>query len=204
VILKEVSTLILAAGASRRMGKPKALLPWGATTVLKHLLDIAESAGSGKILVVTGSHREELESALASTGVATHYNPHWENGMGASLASGIEAVEQRFPEAGAVLVLLADQPLVTTSYLGEIRKEHLEHPGCIIASDYGSFAGVPALFPKGFWNSLKGLSSEKGARNLIASNREKCRVLDPGMAITDIDTPQAYQAALQKAGLPQK
>ena len=183
------------------MGQPKALLPWGGTTVVTHLLEIATSSGAGEILVVTGAHHKALEKALDKTSVGIHYNPLWKEGMGASLASGIQAVEAQYPNAGAALVLLVDQPLVTAAYLARIRQEHLEHPDCIIASDYGPFAGVPALFPRVYWNSLRELSSEKGAKKLIASQRDRCRVLEPGMAVTDIDTPQAYREALRKAGI---
>ena len=106
-----------------------------------------------------------------------------------------------FPQAGALLVILVDQPLVSRAYLRKILKEHLDFPSHIIASDYGGFAGVPALFPRPYWEGLKGLSADKGAKALIASHREQCRILDPGPAITDVDTPEAYEKALLEAEL---
>lgn len=119
--------------------------------------------------------------------------------MGTSLASGVREAARRFPDAGALLVILVDQPLVPRAYLKEIRKKHQDFPEEIIASDYGGFAGVPALFPRRFWAALGDLSRDRGAKGLIASHREQCRVLDPGLAITDVDTPEAYQRALRKA-----
>ena len=135
-----------------------------------------------------------------SSGI-THHNPDWKAGMGSSLSSGVREVERRFPGADALLVLLADQPLITRDYLSQIRREHQDYPEYIIASDYGKSAGVPALFPRRFWEALKDLSRDRGAKGLIASRKAECRVLDPGLAISDIDTPEAYAKALQKAGI---
>jgi molybdenum cofactor cytidylyltransferase len=202
--MESVITLILAAGASRRMGKIKALLPWGSKTVLEHLLDETAASGPGKTLIITGAYQEEVLGTLGRLSSLTHYNPDWKSGMGSSLACGVREAERRYPEANALLVLLVDQPLLTRDYLKRIHTEHQRFPAHIIASDYGGFAGVPALFPKRFWEDLKDLSRDKGAKGLIASRKTLCRVLDPGPVITDMDTPEAYQKALRKAGIKPK
>lgn len=196
--MAEVVTLILAAGASRRMGKIKALLPWGQTTILRHLLEEVKASGSDQILLVTGANREEILGEVDGFVLETHHNPDWESGMGSSLSSGVAEAVNRFPDAGALLVILVDQPLVSRAYLRQILRESRDFPTHIIASDYGGFAGVPALFPRHFWEALMDLSTDRGAKGLIASRREQCRVLDPGRAITDVDTPDAYKQALQQ------
>ena len=197
-------TLILAAGASRRMGNIKALLPWGSKTVVEYLMEEAEASGPGETLIVTGAYREEVLGRLGPLSNLTHHNPDWKSGMGSSLASGVREIERRFPQASAALVILVDQPLLTRDYLSRIRLEHQAFPERIIASDYGEFAGVPALFPRRFWHALKDLSRDKGAKGLIASRKAECRVLYPGKAITDMDTPEAYEKALRKAGINPK
>lgn len=197
----ELITLILAAGASRRMGKPKALLPWGKQTVLRHLLTEVQGSGPGEILLVTGAHREAIESEIPDGTAHTCHNPDWEQGMGVSLATGVRTLEHLFPDAGAALVMLVDQPLVTGAYLRMLRKEHQAYPDFLIASGYGGFAGVPAVFPKNFWAALKGLSADRGAKGLIQAHKDQCRVLEAGAAITDIDTPEAYRKALRQAGM---
>jgi len=199
--MEPVITLVLAAGASRRMGTVKALLPWGQKTVLQHLLDEAAASGPGETLIITGAYQEDVLGVLGPSSNRAHHNPDWKAGMGSSLASGVREVERRFPEADALLVLLADQPLITRDYLRQIREAHQGYPEHIIASDYGKSAGVPALFPRRFWKALKDLSRDQGAKGLIASRKTECRVLDPGPAITDIDTPEAYVKALRKAGI---
>jgi molybdenum cofactor cytidylyltransferase len=182
------------------MGAPKALLPWGYTTVLRQVIGEVRASGPGEVLLVTGSHREALLKETEPLDIATHHNPDWESGMGSSLASGVREVRGRYPQAGALLVVLVDQPLLSRGYLRRMRKEHGAYPDHIIASDYGVFAGVPALFPRRYWPDLEALGGDRGARGVIAAHKGTCRILDPGLAITDIDTPQAYRQALLKAG----
>ena len=198
--MKELPTLILAAGASKRMGSPKALLPWGPKNVLRQVVGEVRAAGLGEVLLVTGAHREALQEEAKPLEIPTHYNPDWQSGMGSSLSTGLREVSRRYPQAAALLVVLVDQPLLSRGYLRRIRKEHGAYPNHIIASDYGTFAGVPALFPRRFWPGLEDLEGDRGARGLIAAQKDACRLLDPGLAITDIDTPQAYRQALRKAG----
>lgn len=195
--MDKVAALILTAGASRRMGEPKALLPWGGTTVVEQLIKEIEAAGIQESLLVTGAHHTEIESIITPGVVPICYHPDWERGMGSSIAKGVMEVENRFPHAGAVLILLVDQPLLTKAYIRSILQAHDSNRNCIIASDYGKFAGVPALFPKSFWSELKGIPPGQGAKGLIAKFPRQCRTLNPGRAIMDIDTPEAYRKALE-------
>lgn len=194
--MDKVAALVLTAGASRRMGKPKALLPWGQTTVIQHLLRQIRAAGLTETLLVTGAHHGDIHEALADEGVEICFHPDWELGMGSTISTGIQEVEQRFSDIDAILILLVDQPLITQGYLMRILDAHQNQPDVIIASDYGNFAGAPALFPRNLWKALKSIPPAQGARRLIASYRDECHVLDPADAIADIDTPEAYQKAL--------
>lgn len=194
--MDKVAALILTAGASRRMGSPKALLPWGETTVIQHLLKIIRLAGIKETLLVTGAHHDEIQKANAGEEVQISFHPGWELGMGSSISRGIQEVEERFSDVDAVLILLVDQPLITEGYLSRVLEAHQNQQGFIIASDYGDFAGAPALFPRNFWTALKGIPPAQGARRLIASYRDQCQILDPSHAIADIDTPEAYKKAL--------
>lgn len=194
--MNKVAALILTAGASRRMGTPKALLPWGHTTVIQHLLEQVRLAEFKNTLLVTGAHHDPIQEALAVEEVEISFHPDWELGMGSTISKGIREVEHRFTGVDAVLILLVDQPLITRDYLKRILDAYQNRPEAIIASDYGDFAGAPALFPKRFWAALKGIPTSQGARKLIASYREHCQILDPAGAIADIDTPEAYKKAL--------
>lgn len=194
--MEKVAALILTAGASRRMGTPKALLPWGHTSVIQHLLEQVRLAEFNDILLVTGAHHDPIQEALEAEEVEISFHPDWELGMGSTISKGIREVENRFTGIEAVLILLVDQPLITRDYLKCMLDAYHNRPDAIIASDYGEFAGVPALFPKHFWTALKGIPTALGARKLIASYRKQCQILDPAGAVADIDTPEAYKKAL--------
>ncbi len=199
--MDSIATLVLTAGSSSRMGKPKALLPWGQNTVLRHILQQIQQTGLHNVLLVTGAHHEEIQNALQGESAIICYHPDWDSGMGSSISAGIRAVEQQFEGVNAVLILLVDQPLITAAYLRELMTSHEKDPSIIIASDYGEFAGVPALFPRRFWNDLKGIPPGRGAKGLIARFREQSVILNPKDVIVDIDTPEAYQKALKIAGI---
>lgn len=197
-----VIVLLLAAGASSRMGAPKGLLPWGKSTVLEHILDQARKAGLENRVVVSGAHHHELLAVARPAAIRVCHHPDWEQGMGSSLARGIAYVEEHFPNAGAVLVLLSDQPFVTAKYLREMLGASVASPSVMIASRYGDAAGVPALFPRAFWEELKTLPPGKGAKAFITSHTGQYEALHTGFPLIDIDTPESYQKALALAGSP--
>jgi molybdenum cofactor cytidylyltransferase len=190
--------LILAGGASSRMGgHPKALLPWGKTNVLQHLIRQVKHAGLETCVLVTGAHHDELFPHANPKNLLICRNTEWERGIGSSLSSGIRFLENEFPKTEAVVVLLADQPLVTSEYLAQMLSEYLENPEKIVVSGYGDAAGVPALFPRKYWDSLVKLPPERGAGSFIKSHITHCQVLFPGEILIDIDTPEAYRKALE-------
>jgi molybdenum cofactor cytidylyltransferase len=199
---ERIICLILAAGASSRMGgHPKALLPWGETTVLQHLLRQVKQAGLKTVVLVTGAHHEQLKPALASESISVCHNPHWDRGIGSSLSRGIGYLNSKFPMANAVLVLLSDQPLLTHEYLGLMLSEYAKFSEQMVVSGYGESEGVPAIFPRKYWDSLLKIAPERGASSFIKSKKPNFRILQPGKALMDIDTPEMYQLALKIAGL---
>lgn len=195
-----VIALILAAGASSRMGSPKGLLPWGKSTVLQRIIGQVREAGLENIVLVSGAHHENLLPVAHGEAIRVCHHPEWERGMGSSLARGIECVEGHYPEADAILVLLSDQPFVTAKYLREMLRAHAATPSCMTASRYGDASGVPALFPKVFWEDLKALSPKQGARAFLMNHPDQCQALEPDFPLIDIDTPESYQRAQALAG----
>ena len=188
--------LILAAGASSRMGSPKALLPWGKSTVLEHIVGQIRQAGLEDIVLVSGAHHQQLLPVAQRENVRVCRHPEWEKGMGSSLARGIAYISDHFPEAGAAVVLLSDQPFVTGKYLQKLLKASQAAQACMIASSYGDAAGVPALFPRLFWKKLEELPPGQGAKAFIQNFSKECRVLETDFPLMDIDTPESYQRAL--------
>lgn len=196
--------IILAAGASRRMGRTKALLPWGEVPLLEHLAQVVHQAGIDKVVAVGGAHYDKLLPVARAAGIGACENPLWETGMGSSLATGLKWILDHAPGTEAVVVLLADQPLVSARYLKEMLREYQKHPGFVIATAYKASPGVPVLFPRAFWEPLFDLQGGQGAKAYLQSIPEQCRILDGGDAVLDIDTPDAYTRALERAGLIKK
>ena len=146
--MQKVASLLLTAGSSSRMGKPKALLPWGPISVVRHILNQIERVGLHNVLLVTGAHHQEILKEVQDSHTRICYHPQWELGMGSSIVAGVAVIEREFPETESILILLVDQPLLSSAYLQKILNMHRQNSKALIASDYGPFAGVPALFPK--------------------------------------------------------
>ena len=111
--------IILAAGASRRMGQPKQLMLWKGETLISRIVRVALEVKCGPVVVVLGAHSEEIEKEIANASVSIAINDSWELGMGTSLNRGLHEVEKIAPEASAIVLLVADQPYVTKEIIQE-------------------------------------------------------------------------------------
>lgn len=190
---KNIGIIVLAAGASRRMGQPKQLLPWGTKTVLAHAITQVLGAGAITSCVVLGSDHQQIAKSIAPTGVPTVFNPNWEQGMGTSIAAGLQWLLDQHPELDGVLVQLCDMPLVVTSHLKALIQA-LNNPTDILITAYTDTQGVPAIFGKAHFNSILELRDETGAKSIIQTHKEQVgKVAFPG-PYRDIDTLEAYES----------
>lgn len=182
---------MLAAGASRRYGRPKQLLRLNGENLVARSVRLALSAGAATVCVVLGYRAGAIDRALrisppASRRVYTVRNPRWRDGMGRSLACGIAALDGR---ARAVLVCLVDQPLVRAGDLAALVRIWRKNPRAVVASRYADKLGVPAIFPRSDFRALKFLAGDRGAQGLLAARRNVLGVPLP-RAATDIDHPR--------------
>ena len=164
---ERVAGVILAAGASERLGRPKQLLRYRNETLIHRTARLAHAAGLAPLHVVVGYRGREVAGALGDLGasVALVNNPDWSEGMGGSLARGISSLPDA---AGAALVLVTDQPHLSAAVLGAILERYRNDAAPLIACRYASGAlGVPALFARRFFPELAALSGDRGARALF-------------------------------------
>jgi len=175
----EIWTLVLAAGGSRRLGRPKQALPLGSETLLRHAVEQAISVTPGKVVCVLGAHVPE-----APLPCITCLNPLWQTGMASSLAAGVEAV----PAGVGILITLCDQPGVTTPQLALLLETYRKNPERPVAACYGGKAGVPAVFPPQARTPLLSLSGDQGARTLLRSAGLDLETVKMPEAALDIDT----------------
>ncbi|WP_187289166.1 nucleotidyltransferase family protein [Robiginitalea biformata] len=185
------------------MGRPKALLPWSGGTVLDAILHAVEEAGLPPPVVVTGAHHRELSENLRNSSARIRENPDWASGMGSSIRCGLEAALETRPDLEGLLVLLADQPLVSKTYLLRLLSNFQSNEPGIVATRYPEGGGVPAIFRRSFFEALRSPGRSGGASSLIRSAASETLLLEPGLAGRDMDTPEKYRELRKIAGLPE-
>jgi molybdenum cofactor cytidylyltransferase len=184
--------VILAAGASSRMGTPKQLLEFGGQTLVKRAALAAQNAGCNPIVVVTGADAEELEKELHGLNLRTANNPEWESGIGSSIRAGVQSVLKANDKVTALLLMLCDQPYVTSAVLRGLITAHRETGREIVASSYGGTFGVPALFGKAFFPELVRLENEAGAKQVIQRHLAQVHLFPFPQGEIDVDTPADF------------
>ncbi len=187
--LTEVGAVILAAGASTRMGTPKQLLQFGGQTLLRRVASAALVAGCRPVVVVTGANAAAVRESLRGLDVQEVENQQWESGMSSSVRVGVEAVVTVDPQIAAVVLMLCDQPFVTREIIVRRVAAHRQTGCSIVVSSYGGSHGVPALFASAYFAELTALKGEAGAKQIIQKHLRKAHLLPfPGGEI-DVDTP---------------
>lgn len=182
--MAELAGLLLAAGGSRRLGRPKQLLRLGGVPLVRRQAEaLAHLADS--VLVVTGADGERVSAALDALPVSLLRNPAWRAGMGGSLAAGVAALPA---SADAVLVLLCDQYRVGATELAGLREAWLEQPLRIVAACWDGLCGPPAIFPRHRFPALEALRGEGGARSLLRAAGADLIRFDCPAAAHDLDT----------------
>lgn len=180
--------VLLAAGASSRFGSMKQLQPLReGRSLVRHAAETALATGL-PVWVVTGSHAERVEAELDGLAVNALRNVDWARGMGGSLSLGASVAGA---QADALIVMLADQPLVTVEDLHALLREHAAHPDSIIAAEHSdAVIGPPCLFPASDVPALIALEGDRGARVLLRHQADRVRRVAMPNAALDIDTPE--------------
>ena len=176
--------VILAAGASRRLGRPKQLIAIEGETLLHRIARMALLV-CDPVLVVLGCEAERMKAALADLPVRCVRNLDWEEGMASSLRAAVSALP---PEAIAAIFLVCDQPALDQELLERLLYLHREHPGRRIASGYSGIRGIPALLPCRDFGALLQLRGDRGAKDLLVSE-DALEVPFPG-GEQDLDLPE--------------
>jgi molybdenum cofactor cytidylyltransferase len=186
----KIAGLLIAAGSSKRMGKPKQLLPWGETTLLEHAIAQLQGSNIHKLFVVLGANFNLIRSHIKSEGIRIIKNQNWQMGMGTSIASGISEIDSG--DYDAALITLGDQPFQDSFHYNSLIEKYLEKKN-IVATALEEKAIVPAVFPEQYFEQLKNLKGDAGARNILADNKENIVFVPSSGKDIDIDTPEDYE-----------
>ena len=191
----KIAGLILAAGGSSRMKESKQLLPWGEHSLLENVIQTAQNSKLDALYLVLGAASEKIKEQINLTGLQVVENKQWKDGLGTSIANGVDFLSKDMAVDGC-LILLADQPFISPEYINKMIDAYTVD--VITASDYNGKAGVPCLFPRRFFPQLVSLSGDRGAGKLLNALEAKVECLKAPVDLRDIDTPEAYQKFLPK------
>lgn len=179
--------LILAAGASRRFGSPKQLVRIDGRPMLHAVVSRAVEVAGHSVSVVLGAHAAELAPLLSHSPAGIVINRDWEQGMSSSIRAGLA----RLPgTADGVMILLVDQPSVTTEDLRRLVGAWRRQPDYLVAAQYGTTTGAPAIFPRWSFRELGELRGDRGAGALLQRHADRVVRVPIAAAALDVDTPE--------------
>ncbi len=182
-----VGAVILAAGASKRLGKPKQLLILGGETLLERAVRVARAAGCSPVVVVLGASAEAVEAGCELDDAVVVVNESWAEGMGSSLRAGVGALG----DVDGCIAMACDMPAVTAGHLRALMSW-----GEATASFYSGKRGVPAYFPVESFPSLLELRGDSGAKELLRG----ARFVELAGGELDVDTTEDVARAHARFG----
>jgi len=196
--MKKIGIILLAAGASRRMGQAKQLLKINATqTLIEYTISTAQAIPSTALVLVLGANATAIQKIVPKE-IPIRINKNWAQGMGTSLQTGLQFLLQKMPDLSAVIISVCDQPYLKPAIFEQLISKYTHTPFPIISADYGNKLGVPALLDQQFFSQLLALKADEGARKIIRNNPSLVGTIPFAKGAIDIDTPEAYQAYLDK------
>lgn len=163
----KIGVIILAAGASKRLGHPKQLVEFKGRTLLQHTIDVANSFEFDSRVLVLGAGANVIMDKTNPRNFELIINEAWEEGISSSIRQGVNALLRGKNKPDQILILLADQPFVSVENIGQLIKLQLERDVAASFSEYAGDVGVPAIFSKEIFPQLLALQGDQGAKKLI-------------------------------------
>jgi molybdenum cofactor cytidylyltransferase len=199
-IKRRVGAIVLAAGASRRMGKPKLLLPWGPSTIIRSVCERVVASGLHEVVVIAGEQMEAIQQQLSDLPVQIVYNPdHAEGEMLSSLKLGLQSI---WHSSSACMVVLGDQPEISQDTFSLVVNAYGKGLGRIIVPTYKEQRGHPVLIDSAFWPSIIDLPPGGLPRDMLSTHEQYIYRLevDTESVLSDIDTPNDYKRTKPQSG----
>lgn len=187
------AVIILAAGSSSRLGRPKQLLPFNGKSLLENAIDVANDSIGEPVIVILGSNAEILEKEILEKKVHTEENREWQEGMASSVRCGISALMRIAPAVDAAIIMVCDQPFVSPELLNELINQQKNTGKLIVTSQYENAIGPPALFYKTIFPELLKLKGDAGARKIIEQRKDDVATVSFKKGNIDIDTETDYK-----------
>ncbi len=181
--------VILAAGASRRMGSPKQLIEIDGRPLLVRAIEAALAAPVWPVVVVLGANAVAIRPVIGHLPVLVIENPAWSEGMAASIREGVATLRQFSRTLDAAVLALCDQPGFSAATVESLLAAHRATGRGIVAARYAGRLGAPALFAREHFAALTALTGEEGARDLLNADPARVAAVELPELARDLDTP---------------
>jgi len=191
--VNNIGIVILAAGSSSRLGKPKQLLPYDDKNLLQHAVEAAVYSNANSVILVLGANEDLISKEIDKMNAHIIENKEWEEGMGSSVRIGLNTLQKISPLAEAVIFMVCDQPYVSSSLLNDLIHTQKETGKSIVICNYGEATGPPALFHRSLFNELMQLKGDAGARKIIQQHSDEVATILFTKGKIDIDTKEDYE-----------
>lgn len=181
--------VILAAGSSSRLGRPKQLIDFQGKTLIQKSIDEAKKSQSNSLVVVLGWNPKVIKSGFDADKIPSVTNENWQEGMASSMQAGLRfLLEKENPDQ--VILMLCDQPFVDSKLLDRLILEKKKTGKGIVACAYSEVLGVPALFDRSYFEKILSLKGSEGAKKVILKNPEDVFRVDFPLGAVDLDTEE--------------
>ena len=193
----KIGVIVLAAGASRRLGFPKQLVEFKGKPLLQHSIDVAELLEFDCRILMLGSNSEKIKKELDIGNFTIIINEKWELGMGTSISKGVSAALKAKSDLEHILILLSDQPFITKEKIQELIRQQIENKKPATFSEYAGEVGVPAIFSKETFSDLMMLKKDQGAKKLILDEKISFETIKFEGGNFDVDTAKDVELLKQ-------
>jgi molybdenum cofactor cytidylyltransferase len=189
--------IILAAGASNRLGQPKQNLLFENKTLLQRAIDTGLASNCKPVIVVLGANAGLVHLPAHHENLKIMINPNWGEGMASSIRVGLSHIEEN-STVSSVIIMLCDQPFVSPELIESLQQRRIESGKPLVACFYQDTAGVPALFDRSLFGDLLSLSGSEGAKKIIKNYADNLSVIPFEKGEKDIDTLDDYERLLKR------
>jgi molybdenum cofactor cytidylyltransferase len=191
--MNKTGIIILAAGPSTRLGKPKQLLVHHGKTLIEHICSEALQADLHPVLVVTGAASDQVSKALESKAVEIVFNEQWNTGMASGIAAGLSELLKADNGIESVIIAVCDQPFVSADLFKQLIKTKAEGSKGMVGCAYAGIIGTPVLFGKAYFGKLLALKGNEGAKKILKTNSADLAGIPFEEGNIDIDTQEDYK-----------
>jgi molybdenum cofactor cytidylyltransferase len=188
----KTGVILLAAGSSSRLGRPKQLINYQGKTLIQHSIEAAQHSAADDLVVVLGSNSELIQKGIESKEVTVLVHAHWEDGMSSSMQCGLRYLIET-SQVDQVILMLCDQPYVSKELLDQLMNGKKASGKGIVACNYAGTVGVPALFGQDYFPELLALKGTEGAKKVILNHQADTFLVDFPLGAIDLDTEEDVQ-----------